>query len=280
MYLRQVHANNYLPTLFSFLQTNPLGVLNTAIPSPDHPLIQASHIPWVFDFPTEYDSTTPATDPSLDAAWRASNGKPLGRLRGHMARANPQAKALIAAAVQASGSSKTNLVDEAGSGQLPDQPVTLQDEVLVLFTGPISHYVTPKFYTSTKPATGKVVPTWNYEAVQAYGQITVFPSTTSDVSTTFLQEAIEDLSRQEELGMGFGQANSKGDWKVKDAPEKYITLLKKSIVGVQVDVKRLGGKFKMSQEIGEGDRKGVVQGFQEIGETHMAGSVQRWGAKR
>lgn len=61
----------------------------------------------------------------------------------------------------------------------------LIDEVLVLFNGPHHHYVTPKFYIKSKPDSGKVVPTWNCSAVQAYGKITVHCNSQSDETSAF-----------------------------------------------------------------------------------------------
>jgi transcriptional regulator len=65
---------------------------------------------------------------------------------------------------------------------------TLEQEVLVLFTATSHHYVTPKFYTETKPVTAKVVPTWNYSAVQGYGRATLYFDSKSDVTSEFLSK--------------------------------------------------------------------------------------------
>lgn len=269
MYLRAVHSTFHLPTLYDFIRRNALGLLTTTIASEEHPLIQASHIPWILDEP-DYSE-----DGDEDASAREAKGLPLGVLRGHLSRANPQAEAIIEAAQKLAGS-KT---DANGRMQYPDGPVTLPEEVLVMFTG-IEHYVTPKFYTATKPATGKVVPTWNYEAVQAYGRITVYPSTTSDQADRFLSQAIHDLSHQQEFAMGYdGLDGRRKEWQVADAPEKFIGLLKKSIVGVSIEITRLGGKFKMSQEVKKEDREGVIEGFGAIGEVEMKDSVQKWREK-
>lgn len=287
MYLRPVHSTYYLPTLYSFLRANPLGVLTTAIPFDGHPTIQSSHIPWVLDPVNDVADDDPkhpassgAIPERLDASIRAGSGQPLGILRAHMSRGSPHAKALIAAAREQSNKAQFEIGLASESSPMPDGGITLSDEVLVLFTGPVQHYVTPKFYTTTKPETGKVVPTWNYEAVQAYGKITVYPSTTSDVAESFLTKAIVDLTHQSELAMKFdGQQGRPQEWEVGDAPEKFVGLLKKSIVGVSIEITRLGGKFKMSQEMGGGDREGVVAGFAELGNKAMAESVQRWGKK-
>lgn len=235
MYLRPVHAEPDVPTLYKFIQNNPLGVLTTAIKSTEHPLLQSSHIPWVLDLP----------DPSSDTS---------ANLRGHLARANPHAKALISAATEVA-SSLENEPNNTG--------IKLPDEIMILFTSGVNHYVTPQFYTETKPQTGKVVPTWNYAAVQVYGTMTVYTSTTAPESGAFLKQQLDDLSKLcEQEQMGYAPEKS---WEVDDAPEKYIDLLKKAIVGVKIEITRIGGKFKMSQELGEGDRNGVIKGFQARG---------------
>jgi transcriptional regulator len=65
--------------------------------------------------------------------------------------------------------------------------------------------------------------------------------------------------------MGYTGRDKKSAWNVSDAPVNYVELLKKNIIGIEIRVERLQGKFKMSQEMGEGDREGVVQGFEELG---------------
>lgn len=291
MYLRTVHSTFHLPTLYPFIKRNPLGILTTVIPFNDQPAIQSSHIPWVLDpaddlSPSDLEQIQAQDVTSqLDASIRANTSQPLGVLRAHMSRANPQAKALIAAAqaqtLTSGGDVATKLINDEPRATLPDGGVTLADEILVLFTGPVQHYVTPKFYTTTKPATGKVVPTWNYEAVQAYGRVTVYPSTTSTIAEKFLTNAIVDLTHQSELAMDYdGQDDRPKEWQVDDAPDRFIGLLKKSIVGISVEITHLGGKFKMSQEMGGGDREGVVNGFESLGNDAMAGSVEYWGSSR
>lgn len=237
MYLRAVHAEGQLAVLQQFIRDNPLGIITTAIKSPIYSFIQSSHVPFVLDVPpsTEGDDTAPT-----------------GILRGHMAKQNPQAKALMEA-----------LAEQNAAG---NNKFELTDEVLILFNGPHHHYVTPKFYTATKPVSGKVVPTWNYSAVQAYGKISVYCNSKAEETGAFLQKQIQDLSRQSEEGiMGYTGGDKKSAWNVSDAPVNYVELLKKNIIGIEIRVERLQGKFKMSQEMGEGDREGVVQGFEELG---------------
>ena len=269
MYLRPVHSAFHLPNLYSFLKCNPLGVLTSSIPFADNPTIQSSHIPWVLDPPDDLDPSDHEqpeahdTTSQLDASIRAEKGEALGTLRAHMARANPHAKALIAAArIQVLGVDATEITEDSQKANLPDGGVTLPDEVLVLFTGPIQHYVTPKFYTATKPATGKVVPTWNYEAVQAYGRITVYPSTTSTIAETFLTNAIVDLTHQSELSMEYdGQDGRSKEWRTDDAPDRFIGLLKKSIVGISVEITRLGGIIQNEPRDGWRRPRRYSQGF-------------------
>ncbi|KAL4750977.1 hypothetical protein BDW72DRAFT_203476 [Aspergillus terricola var. indicus] len=230
MYLRVVHAEAQISILQQLIRDNPLGILTTAIKSPLYPLIQSSHIPFVLDVPEKSDGSL-------------SNGV----LRGHMAKQNPQAKALMEALMAQQEQGNTSL--------------ELSDEVLVLFNGPHHHYVTPKFYTETKPATGKVVPTWNYAAAQAYGKIRIYCDSKSEETTTFLQKQIEELSHQSETSI----MKYSSPWQVSDAPVSYVDLLKKNIIGIEITIDRLQGKFKMSQEMGQGDREGVINGFDNLG---------------
>lgn len=160
--------------LQQLIRENPLGILTTAIRSSLCPLIQSSHVPFVLDVPETTDGI-----PSK------------GILRGHLAKQNPQAKALMEALAAAQNEHGHHIRE-------------LSEEVLVLFNGPYHHYVTPKFYVKTKPDSGKVVPTWNYSAVQAYGKIRIYCDSKSDETGTFLQRQVEDLSRHAETSiMGY-----------------------------------------------------------------------------
>ncbi|KAJ5738742.1 hypothetical protein N7493_001897 [Penicillium malachiteum] len=226
MYLRAVHAESSIKSILNFIQTNPLGVLTTAIPSSTYPFLQSSHIPWVLDI---------SDDPG-------------------------------AAAI-------SNL----------DSPTQrLEHDVMVLFTGPHHHYVTSKFYTETKPATAKVVPTWNYAAVQVYGKATIYFDSSKPETSSFLSQQLRDLSGQCESSiMGYtGQDGNPEPWSVSDAPERYIEIMKKNIIGIDISIESIGGKFKMSQEMGIGDRKGVIEGFSNLGTDtglHIAEMVKERG---
>ncbi|THY94597.1 hypothetical protein D6C93_05294 [Aureobasidium pullulans] len=78
---------------------------------------------------------------------------------------------------------------------------------------------------------------------------------------TFQQEVmIRDLSNKAETEI----SKHEKPWEVDDAPEKYIELLRKNIIGIEIKVQHLGGKHKMSQEMGKEDREGVAQGFEDM----------------
>ncbi|KAF2654997.1 negative transcriptional regulator [Lophiostoma macrostomum CBS 122681] len=234
MYLRAVHAEHNIATLHQFIKTNPLGIFTTALESKSFPFIQSSHIPWVLDVDTSRDETH------------------LGVLRGHQARANPQVKAMIEHLKSGTG-------DESDSRS--DRQIISRD-VMVLFNGPAHHYVTPKFYRETKPATGKVVPTWNYSAVQVYGRATIFHDSKASLTNAFLDRQIRDLSQQSEVDI---MGHKDKPWEVDDAPTSYVELLRKAIIGIEIEITDIGGKFKMSQELSAGDQEGVVEGFEALG---------------
>ncbi|KAH6896539.1 transcriptional regulator PAI 2-type [Thelonectria olida] len=237
MYLRGVHAETDLRVLRRLIHENPLGLLTTGIQSTKHPFLQTSHIPFVLDVEDESSETE------------------LGRLRGHLAKQNPQSKAII-----------DNLTENPGLNS------TLEQEVLVLFNAPAHHYVTPKFYTETKPATGKVVPTWNYAAAQAYGKARIFFDSKAQETGDFLAQQIQDISHHSETSlMDHTGEDRPEEWLVSDAPEGFVNLLKKNIIGIEITIDRLEGKFKMSQEMGKGDRQGVIDGFASVGSAAAQG---------
>ena len=119
-------------------------------------------------------------------------------------------------------------------------------QALAIFSGP-QHYITPSWYEEKK-LTGKVVPTWNYAVVHAYG----------------LLEVIEDpdwlLSHLEAL-TSIQEAASATPWKVTDAPAEYTRALAKGIVGLELKIERLEGKWKLNQNRSEADRRAVTQGL-------------------
>ena len=283
MYIRPVHAELNVQTLHSFVKTNPFGLLTTYLPHATIAPLQSTHIPWVIDAPE--GGFVPSVN--VEADGKAIPGKPLGRLRGHMARANPQCKAMldtIGESSLSSGGMSSYLPTFLGgaSGGRSD-PNALKDEVLIIFQSPDHSYVTPKFYTSTKPATGKVVPTWDYSAVQVYGRLTVYNK--DDAAYTFLSTLLDDLSEEQEQIHAEKKAAAtgcpvEGTWKVQDAPQSYRDALQKGIIGLEVEITRIEGRFKCSQENEDGDWEGVVKGFGEMGEEGMVRMLEAQGASR
>ena len=125
-----------------------------------------------------------------------------------------------------------------------------ESEVLVIFAG-IDHYISPSWY-ATKRETGKVVPTWNYVAVHAWGPLQVFED------PEWLREQIGALTALHE-------AESAAPWAVTDAPADFIAGQIKSIVGIEVPITRIEGKVKASQNRHRADREGVVEGLNAHG---------------
>jgi len=152
-----------------------------------------------------------------------------GTLRCHVARANPQWREL--------------------------QSV---EECLVIFQGP-EDYITPSWY-ATKRETGKVVPTWNYVMVHAWGR----PVVTSDPE--WLQRQVAALTDQQE-------AARSEPWKVDDAPEPYVQSQIRGIVGIEIAITRIEGKWKVSQNRPEVDRAGVREGLLAQGGSEAMASL-------
>jgi transcriptional regulator len=145
---------------------------------------------------------------------------PFGMLRGHVSRANPQWSD-ISAHVQA----------------------------LAIFYGP-HHYITPSWYSS-KIETGRVVPTWNYVTVHAYGPLRIVED------SHWLHSHLASLTTAHE-------AQFSKPWNLQDAPAEYIEAMAKGIVGVELPIQRLEGKWKVSQNRSASDRDGVVHGLEEL----------------
>jgi transcriptional regulator len=122
-------------------------------------------------------------------------------------------------------------------------------EALAIFSGP-QHYITPNWYLE-KQETGKGVPTWNYVVVHAYGYLKVIDD------GEWLMTHLASLTNIHE-------ADSPVPWKIGDAPEDYIAALAKGIVGLEMTIGRLEGKWKVSQNRSEQDRDGVAKGLAEL----------------
>lgn len=119
-------------------------------------------------------------------------------------------------------------------------------EVLAVFQGPQA-YVTPSWYPS-KRETGQVVPTWNYAVVHAYGPLVVHDD------REWLRTLVTRLTDQQEAALP-------QPWRVDDAPADYLNRMLGAIVGIEIPIDRLVGKWKVSQNRNTADRSGVAEGL-------------------
>lgn len=119
---------------------------------------------------------------------------------------------------------------------------------IVMFQGP-QGYITPSWYPS-KQAEGKVVPTWNYAVVHATGVPVVIQD------RDWILQTISDLTDQ-------GESSRAEPWKVSDAPEEFIQRLLGAIVGIEIPITEITGKWKVSQDEALVDRLGTVRGLME-----------------
>jgi transcriptional regulator len=124
--------------------------------------------------------------------------------------------------------------------------ITPETEALVIFMGPDA-YVSPTLYES-KREHGKVVPTWNYVAVHAYGPVRVI-------------EAPDELRALVTRLTALHEAGRPAPWQPSDAPADYIDAQLRGIVGLEIPIARIDGKWKLSQNRSEADVAGVVAGL-------------------
>src|SRR5476651_152693 len=181
--------------LRDLIAAHPLGALVTLTPGG----LDANHLPFEF----------------------ATDGGPLGTLRGHVARANPVWKEF-----------------------------SRDVDVLVIFQGPGS-YITPSWY-ETKKETGKVVPTYNYCTVHAHGPLRVHDD------REWLRAMVTRLTQRFE-------STRPAPWAVADAPAEFIDKQLAAIVGLEIPISRLTGKWKVSQNRPAADQANVVAGLRERG---------------
>jgi transcriptional regulator len=156
---------------------------------------------------------------------------PYGTLIGHLAKANPHARAADAGV-------QTLVIFQATDG-----------------------YITPSYYAA-KQEHGKVVPTWNYAAVHAYGTLEVFDDPDR------LLAVVTRLTMQHE-------AVRAQPWAVSDAPANFVRGMLNGIIGISLPIVRLEGKVKMSQNRPATDIDGVVGGLRQDGRDDLAAAVVR-----
>ena len=144
-------------------------------------------------------------------------------------------------------------------------------EAMAIFHGPEA-YVSPSWYP-TKAETGRAVPTWNYVLAQAYGSLCMVDD------PVWLKAQLESLTHQSE-------ASFPAPWNLGDAPPGYLEGMLRSIVGIEIVITSLTGKFKLSQNQPERNREGVVRGLRSLpapGAQEMAdwieGSGFAWGVR-
>jgi transcriptional regulator len=130
------------------------------------------------------------------------------------------------------------------------QEVQLWTDALVIFQGPDS-FISPSWYPS-KLETAAVVPTWNYVVVHAHGHLRVIQD------LHWLRAHVDALTNRHEQ-------DREAPWAVTDAPADYIQKMVGAIVGLEIQVARLTGKWKLGQNRTEQDRAGVVDGLRREG---------------
>ncbi|WP_445369155.1 FMN-binding negative transcriptional regulator [Methylomonas sp. BW4-1] len=161
--------------------------------------------------------------------WLEDGDTPYGCLRGHIARTNP-----------------------LWSDFDP------QTEVLAVFQSE-NAYISPSWYAS-KPQTGKVVPTWNYTAVHAYGKLRIIDD------PAWIRGQLQAMT--DEFEAGFPEP-----WAIADAPANFTERLLTQIVGIEISVTRLQGKWKVSQNQPPENRSSVIEALRASGQVVMADLV-------
>jgi transcriptional regulator len=139
------------------------------------------------------------------------------------------------------------------------QLVKSGERVLVMFRAEDA-YISPNWYPS-KHEFHKQVPTWNYRVVHAHGRITVHDD------ERFVRGLVARLTRQHE-------ASQPVPWKMGEAPQDYIDTMLKAIVGIEIEITQLVGKFKLSQNREVRDRLGAADALIGLGDTGLGHSMR------
>jgi transcriptional regulator len=153
------------------------------------------------------------------------DGSDYGCLRGHVARANP---------IWFNTDKNT--------------------EVLAIFQAE-NAYISPSWY-ATKQQSGKVVPTWNYAVVHAYGALLVIED------AEWIRHQLEQMTMQHE-------ASFPKPWSLSDAPQDFTEKFIGQIIGIEIGITRLLGKWKVSQNQPEENQDSVIQGLNKIGKKEI-----------
>ncbi len=145
---------------------------------------------------------------------------------------------------------------------------TMRGEALAVFQGPHA-YVRPGWY-ATKKESGRVVPTWNYMAVQALGPVQVVDD------PAWLRRHVAALTAEHETGLA-------DPWSPDDAPVGFIDALLRGIVGVRLTVREFDGRWKLNQNHPEANRRGVIEGLsasERADDREVAAVMMRLEAER
>jgi transcriptional regulator len=199
MYIPRVNEETRLPVLHALMRAHPLA----ALVSLGVKGLFATHLPMVVVEDAE--------------------GQGLGKLQGHISRANPQWREFVAAV-----------------------------DALAIFAGP-QHYISASWYPG-KLEDGEEVPTWNYAVVHASGPLRIVED------PDWLLAHLTILTDTHEAG-------SAEPWKVSDAPADFVRTQMRGIVGLELPIRKLEGKWKVSQNRNERDRQAVVEGLERLGTT-------------
>jgi len=135
-------------------------------------------------------------------------------------------------------------------------------EVLAVFQGP-NAYITPSWYPA-KAKTGMVVPTWNYVVAHAYGKLRIIDD------AAWLRSHLALMTAHNELEFA-------NPWRLEDAPADFIEKLIGAVVGIEITITRLSGKWKASQNQPTENKIGVIQGLRALGDagaTEMAALIE------
>ena len=142
------------------------------------------------------------------------------------------------------------LLTHVARGNHVGQDFSPDHEALVVFQGP-SAYISPNWYP-TKADTHRVVPTYNYAVVHAHGSLVIHDN------EKWLRGLLGRLTKRMEEPQA-------APWKMRDAPQDYLRQMLGGIVGIEIPISRLVGKWKVSQNRLPSDRKGAVEGLRSIG---------------
>jgi transcriptional regulator len=132
-------------------------------------------------------------------------------------------------------------------------------EALVIVHGPDA-YVTPTWYAA-KEETHQVVPTWNYMTAHIYGRLVIRDD------TAWVEEQIRELTDRHE-------AHFEKQWTVDEALEQFIARQLRAVVGVELEITRIEGKFKLSQNRPKTDLPGIIEGLAGRGDVAVAEAVR------